>query len=381
MHKRIKNFVSGGDDEGVFVSGKGVVSYYSGSEDSLKNLIIYGNTDMYGRSLGVLDEDTNLYNVTVRIHGRSFMGAEEFFAQMRENLGTSFDGEYNEDLFTYSFNSYSPVKSLTKPGCPAFKEDTVYTIRFRYHGTPNSTTGIAVKYTDGSREDIISGDTEDCEIAFTTVKYKSVECLAPSYAFTERGAIYTSTFGIFEGETDYDDFEKYTGTTYTLKFERALYGITGTSNAEYDTFDWKMGQCVHKIHYMSVTESDCSLHDGVERPIVVKVSLDEKCQYPNPISFLRGFEYRENYSDILGNVYFYTFADENAIYVTANLGIGPSSFASLFSPPQRLFFKAAERKYSREQTCIDIPKLHSGYIGIEVFGGIEAGCIKAFYKK
>ena len=383
MHKRIKNIVSGGDDEGDFVVGNGALSYYSSSEGNLINLVVSGNTtESYG-SVGEYYPAIKCYKLNVRIHGRNFMGGDELYVQSKDNLGSKLNELYDDecDEFMYSFNSPDINNYLTKPGCPSFKENTVYTIRFRYYGTPNASTGIAVQYTDGSREDIISGDRKTCNIAFTTVENKTVKCLAPSLNFEDTGTIYLATFGIFEGKTSYDDFEEYRGSVYDLNIKGALGGIKDGNRSAFDTFDWSKKACVHKTHVMTVKKTTVNLKDGKNRPVVIEVPLEKACAYPNPLINFFGYEFRESYDDILDDIYLYTVGDENTVYVTANLTINESNYNTLFSTPQKMVYKTAKWDYLSESSCIDIPKVPAGYVGIEVYRGISAGPIKAFYKK
>ena len=383
MHKRIKNLVSGGDGEGDFVVGTGAVSYFSSSEGSLENLIISGNTSQNYGSMGQYIPARKLYYITVRIHGRNFMSGDEFYSQTANNLGSVFSGDYDDemDLFFYSFRSPNMSHCLTTPGCPAFKENTVYTIRFTYFGEPNTTTGIAVQYTDGSREDIIAGDDYESNIAFTTVENKSVKCLVPSLDFDGDGIIALTTFGIFEGKTSFDDFEEYRGELYTVRVKRALGGLSNNFGSAYDTFDWKAKQCVHKTHLMTVKEADVSLKDASKKPVIIEVPLEKSCACPNPIINFFGYEFRENYNDISEDIYLYTVGDDKTVYVSGNMTHTASNYNDLFSVPQKMIYKTAGWEYTNESSCIDIPKIPAGYVGIEVYSGIGAGPIKAFYKK
>ena len=225
MHKRIAQVLAGATDEYEYVDGTSAVSYTASEENSLYNIRIYGNAEMIKGAVGALSSTNKNYELYVRIHGENFLGGNELVNCAVQNLNEKFEYDLYGNQLTYTFHSITSEDYITVPNQPAFKENTVYTVRFRYTGIPNSSTGIKIRYTDGYEEDILSSDEEDSAIAFTTVMGKTVSCIAPSDALPDWGMIYLNTFGIFEGKTGYNYFEEYNAQTYTLKIEQPLAGI------------------------------------------------------------------------------------------------------------------------------------------------------------
>ena len=103
MRKRTAELLISSTERYECAEGESAVSFTSSRDGSIENILIYGNAEHDKGSLGVLETWSGLYETCVRVHGRNFMGGEEFYNLANENLGSDLVATRTGDLFTYCY--------------------------------------------------------------------------------------------------------------------------------------------------------------------------------------------------------------------------------------------------------------------------------------
>ena len=381
MHKRISQFLLGSESDLGYARGGSCLSYVSNKENSLENLIIYGSSTPSSAPLGVLNEATGLYDIKVRLHGANLMGGEEFANIAIAKYGSKLSYTKTGDIFKYSISAPNQSTGIT-PEIPCiFKPNTVYTFRFHFKGTKNTSTGIRIAYTDGCSEDILAGTTDECDIAYTSVVGKSVSCIKFSPKGATNFTIDLSTFGIFEGEHGYDYFEPFWGDVYTLCTSTPYHGYEVKMGSIYDRFECK--RKISSLHIMKqvIDESRLRYLDRMAVPMTVRIRLLSPPNINRPIIYFEGFTQYDTYDDIIGKVNAFCVPDETFIYYSGDENTNNVNYKEPFKQSKVILTSRKEKKYVIENTCVDMPNVERGYVGIEVYGGREPSHIIAYYKK
>ena len=380
MHRKLVTLIMGSERTVSMTAGASAVSYVSRSEGSLENLIISGNANINEGGFGIYDSVSHRYGIKVRIHGKSFMGGDEFHSLLASSHAGYVTISVDENRrMSYSYNSLSSPVAIILPDMPSFKSDTRYTFRFHYLGTPESSTGLRVKYTDGSSEDILSGAAEECDIAFTSVEGKTVETLESSAELSDVARIDLDSFGIFEGEVDYNDFEPYHGEVYTVSTENPLAGIELSGKSAYDTFDWKSRCTTHRVTALEVENGRLYLENRSTRPIILRVALTNKIAVENPLVIFHDYDYKPTYDEIKGKAETYTVLNESGLALSTTTSTTISNYKRFFTTPRWLIYKRLENSSVYEGVNEKIPTIPAGYVGIEVWGNMMPSGVKAYY--
>ena len=370
----------GNDETLTTVVGAGALSYESGRAGSLENLIIYGDADVELGALGVYNSKSKRYETSVRVHGRSFMGGEEFYSLLTLNIGTYLTHSLTESILNYSYSSLPSNAYIIKPGEPPFKKNTVYTFRFHYVGEPMSSTGIKIRYEDGSSEDILCGTSSECNIAYPSAEGKTVYAIEASSALSGSGSIDLSSFGIFEGLTEYEDFSEYSGSVYTVSTSSALAGITYGDGGVFDVFDWKTKYAKYNACCASITNSRLYLDDGSIKPIIIKLQLVVQADHTYPKSIFHNYTRVQTYDELKKKTLHYMIMDGKNTYLSTTSSTSVSNYKKFFTTPVNYIYKRRSPEQVAESAAANMPSVEAGYVGIEVFGGIIPSKIKAYFK-
>ena len=379
MHSRILHRLTAAESGLDTAVGSYCLSYTSDKENSLDNLIICGNASAYTGPFGKENSETGYRDINVRIHGRNIMGGEEFYSEMTQMYGSYINHSRNGDLFEFSY-TYVPSYLNAIGTLPRiFKENTVYTFRFHFKGKRNSSTGIQILYNGSSCEDILAGDTDECDIAYSSAPGKTIAFICLSNIEASGFTIDLSSFGIFEGEVGYDDFEPYSGNVYTISTSSGLCG-QDDDVACYDSLDWKNKISTLRINRVTIDKSGISAVDYMKNPVIVKIRIPTPVNAKRPSVVFHTYEKKGSYDEIVGENYAYTVADESSIYLS--LAEGLVNYLMEFNIPKVLLYAKETNTYVKEDMCIDIPPVPRGYVGIEVWAhNLTSKKLIAHYKK
>lgn len=377
MHSRILHRLSDAESTTDCAIGECSLSYYSNREGSLDNLIIFGNASAYAGPLGSLNSQSGYYEFKVRIHGRNIMGGEEF-AELIKAHYSDINYSQNGSLFEFGYSSVSEYGDIINGSIRYFKPNTVYTFRFHFIGGKQSSTGIRVAYDDGSYEDILAGDTNDCDIAFHSARGKTLSFVRLSNISVSSHIIDLSTFGIFEGELDYDTFEEYSGSVYTISTSSCYCGQDGDYIPVYDTFEWKSKLSTLRLRRVMIDKSNIYLYQSGSLPIV-QVNLPSAINQKRPSVQFHTYTQMDSLEEIRNTEYAYTIADEETLYMTPYYDI--YNYITEFNTAKALIYARDKSLFVKEKMCMDMPSVPAGYIGIEVYGNVSPKKIMAYYKK
>lgn len=380
MHSRILHRLSGYESGCECAVGTHCLSYTSNKNDSLDNLIIYGKATPFLGPLGTLNSSTGRYETKVRIHGINIMDGFEFFERAQQRYGSYVDCMIDEDsYFVYDYDYAPDYLDILGIDVNCFKENTVYTFRFHFIGRKNSSTGIQIYYTDNSSEDIISGDSDDCYIAYTSAEGKTISRIKFSNISISFYSIDVPSFGIFEGAHGYDYFDIYRGQVYTLSTSSPYCGHTAEGICRYDTFDWKNKISTLRLRKVMLTRNDACNSDHYADPWIVEVSLPYPMNLECPMDAFYNYTKKDSLEDIMGVEYTYTIVDEDTIYISAHYGLA-NAYEAFYSS-KGMVYARDKISYVREKSCISIPSVAAGYVGIEVWGTTTPSKLVAYYKK
>ncbi len=381
MHSRILHRLSDAASGSECAVGSYCLSYNSSCDDNLENLVIYGKANTISSPLGTLDQSTGKYNIKVRIHGINLIDGFDFFEAMATMYSSYIECMFDEDsYFQYRYDYADEYANIIGSNPKLFKENTVYTFRFHFIGQRNSSTGIQICYTDSSSEDIMSGDSDDCYIAYTSVEGKTISEIKLSQIPTaDYYRIEVLSFGIFEGAHDYDYFDYYRGYEYTISMSNPLCGHTVGGVGIYDTFDWKNKSSTIRIMRTTFTRDKAFFAEIPSDPQIIQLHLPVPADMNRPMDLFYTYPRKDSVEDIIGVEYAYTLVDESTVYFSPYFGIYTASQA--FSYPKSIVYARAEKLYVKENSCIDIPRVAKGYVGIEVYGSGVPNKLLAYYKK
>ena len=377
MNDRITHRLAGAEGELECAVGKSAVSYTAQGEGSLQNLVIYGSALPTSSPFGKLNSSTGKYDINVRVHGINVLGGEEFEAALINRLGSEITYNRYGSYLEYSF-SYPSDYIFVGTSPNVFKENTVYTFRFEFIGRAGCSTGIKIAYSDFTSEDILAREDGSPYIAYTSVEGKTVRGLQLSYAGAERYKINLDSFGIFEGAHGYDYFEEYRGQTYVISTSSAYCGHTAHGVSAYDTFDWKNKLSTLRLRKTSVSSSMVYEHDYEYYPTVIAVNLTHPTNPERPLDYFYYYDRVGSYEELNGRFGAYCFGDEYTIYLT--LQDGYWNAYEMFYSEKGLIYARKTPEYKKESDVPDIPSVHAGYVGIEVYSNTTPQIIKAYYK-
>ena len=378
MHSRILHRLTGAESTTDCVHGECALSYYSKHEGSLDDLIICGSASAYAGPFGRLNSQTGYYEFNVRIHGRNIMGGEEFAELIKTHYSSEISYSQTGSLFEFGYSYVDEYRDIINGSIRYFRPNTVYTFRFHFIGGKQSSTGIRVAYSDGSYEDILAGDTNECDIAFHSAKGKTVSYVRLSNVWVSSHIIDLSTFGIFEGELDYDTFEAYSGNVYTLCSSSCYCGQDGNYPTCYDTFEWKSKLSTLRLRQVSINKGNVSLYQSGSKPIV-QINLPSPINPKRPSVQFHTYTLKDSLEELTDSEYAYTVAGEDFIYATTYYG--NRDYTMEFKTAKNLIYSRDKSLFVREDMCMDIPSVPAGYVGIEVYGNISPKKIMAYYKK
>ena len=378
MHSRILHRLTAAESGLDTAVGSYCLSYTSDKENSLDNLIICGSASAYSGPLGEQNTETGYYEMNVRIHGRNLLGGEEFYSLMTQRYSSYINHSRNGDLFEFSYTYVPSYMNIFGSAPRMFKKNTVYTFRFHFIGGKGKSTGIQIVYEDGCCEDILAGDTNECDIAYTSAPGKTIDWIKLSDIGTNGFIIDLSTFGIFEGEVGYDDFEPYAGNVYTLSTSSCYCGQDDDVPC-YDSFEWKTKISTQRLRRIMVDKSRIYPSETHATPMILDVTLPTPINMKRPSLVFHTYKKKDSFDEIVGVEYAYAIVDEDTVALSLYKGI--YNFTMEFNNPRALIYARETALYVKEDMCIDIPDVPSGYVGIEVWSNISPKKLIAHYKK
>ena len=377
MHKKIARLLMNASHDTNYVEGRAAISYTAKKVNSLVNVRVYGNSNI---SYGSFGNNGTSNKITIRTHGSNFMGGALFKKHLTANLSSYSCTSVSGNILTYDFKDTPAGTNVTTPNAPPFKENTRYTIRFSYTGASGKSTGLAVLYTDGESDEIVAPSSGN-ELAFTTKEGKTISAIVTSNLNPGSGVINLGTFGIFEGERPYSDFQEYSGTEHTFTPASPLSSITMPNGSILcDVFDWSTKTIESSVATASIGRSNVTLYDDTASISIAKIALPSPADIINPASKFYTYTYKNGYSDIVGKWLCYTFLDENNVALSMRSKTNESGCKSEFSTPKFIIYKRLETKFINVSGH-GIGGIRYGYIGIEAYGGnVLPSKIRVYHK-
>ena len=380
MHRKVTEFLTLFEPQSSLAVGEGGTSYLSGSDNSITNIRIYGNTSESGNPTPGASNWSSSYPMTLKIHKKNLMSGEEFASLIsnlscEDNMIDYYDGRINY----YIFDPYGDVVSRSNI---AFKENTRYTITFRFRsGSYDTAVGLKFSYTDGTEEVLHAPSaTEECTVHAVSQSGKTLAAISSSEV--SDSYIFTDRFGIFEGEVSDEEFEPFEGQMIDLSGTDSLTSGVINGITYRDTLDIAKGTLTKYFENITPRYSSSFInHSPTNSPKVYGLNLQRKVDLANHNSSFTGFTYYETLALLKKNEYGYTFtSDGKQVLFTFGKSFSSTPKSYFGSNLSFLQYKL-ETNVVKKINPVVFSEIKKGFVGVSLACEVMPHTVKVNYKK